>query len=482
MYYMWFLFSIISVFLIGNSLLKIIDRNKIYDTTMEKFVISYALGIGAIAIIQFYMMFMRIPVNKTTILLIFSPFLVMQLYYLVKRIYKSPLILLVNKRFYIGERSTPLNILKISLIIYLVLLCLIILFICLFFPMYTYDSRATWAFKAKILFYRQTIFTDEFFDLYRFHPNVHYPLLVPLSESFFFNMLMKADDYLVKVIFTLFYICFIFWLYITQRKYFNTSRLHALVFTSVIVSTPFLFVIYGGSVPSAYADFVLTFFYTLNIILLFRYFQDHKIENLIMASLFALCVLFTKGEGALLFLISIIVFIIDAFWGRYFRKNTVRHLLLYVLLPLVILLPWFIISAQLPTSLNDANPLAYMTISNMVNSLPYIGQVIRLTLKEIFTNLSSWSVIWLLIFIAIGIKPKDIKYNNNYNPRLEAYLLFIPFFHYLFILMPFYIFYIPRVGFLEANFGGSTFERYWWQTIPLLLLFTSLKIQRLFQK
>lgn len=479
MYYMWFLFSIVFVFLIGNSLLKIIDRNKLYDTRMEKLVISYALGIGAIAIIQFYMMFIRIPVNKTTILLIFSPFLIIQLYYLVKQIYKGTLNFPVSKGFYTRERLTSLNTLEIFLIMYMVLLCLIILFVCLFFPMYTYDSRATWAFKAKILFHRQTIFTDEFFDLYRFHPNVHYPLLLPLSESFFFNMLMKADDYLVKVIFALFYICFIFWLYITQRKYFSTSRLHALVFTSVIVSIPFLFVIYGGSVPSAHADFVLTFFYTLNIILLFRYFYDHKIENLIMASLFALCAIFTKSEGIALFLISIIVFIIDAFWGGYFRKSTVRHLLLYVLLPLVILLPWFIISSKLPTSLNDANPLPYMTISNMANTLPYIGQVIRLTLKEIFTNLSSWSVIWVLVLVALGIKPKDIKYDNS-SPRMETYLLFIPLVHYLFILMPLYILYIPRVLHLQTSFGGSTFERFWGQTLPLLFLFTSLKIQRFF--
>lgn len=475
---MWFFFSIFIIFFVGNVVLRIIGNQNL--NRMERIVVSFGLGLLALSLIQLYATFIKIPLNRMNIFLLISPFFILQSYYLSKEdIDFSRIIKLVSlpkiSNFLLKVRAITIktNILESLSIIYLILLCFIMLSVCLITPMYTWDSRATWGFKAKALFNNHTIFADDFFDGYRFHPNTPYPLLIPFAENFFYNLVGGVDDYAVKIIFALFYITLVIFIYVTQRKYLLISRQQSLIFTCLFASLPFLFVIYSGSVPSAYADFPLAFFYTLSIVYLLNYMNNRNIKTIILAALFSCCCIFTKNEGIPLFIISIIVLLIDGITNRYLleRKN-ILALLFYIILPILLLAPWFIIKRGLPT-IHDNNPLPYLTISNLTNSLWRLKIIMKLALREMFTNYLSWGIVWIIIAIASLLSRKD-------KSKVKIYLLVIPLIYYFFIITPLYMFYTPTQNPIEIEFRGTSFERFCLHTFPLLMLFVFYKINQLF--
>ncbi|NQU99446.1 MAG: glycosyltransferase family 39 protein [Parcubacteria group bacterium] len=468
--------------------MRIIDSGKLYNSKIERLVISCGLGFLVISVIQLYAISIKLPLNKINILLLVSPFIFVKLYYsfrsgIAKSIRTHNIFKI--KDFFAERRRIfkEMRVVEKLLVVFMILLCLIMLLVCLLMPMYTYDSRATWGFKAKILFNEQTIFTDDFLDPYRFHPNISYPILIPLVENFFYNMLGRVDDYSVKVIFALFYISLLFFLYITQRKYFSTSRMHSLIFTSIFASLPFLFVIYNGSVPSAYVDFPLACFFTLAMVYLFNYMKSRNMKHIIIASLFFCCCLFSKNEGIALFLISILVLIMDAFVGKYIRdKKSIRAFLIYLFLPLIILLPWFMIKSKLPT-LDNNNPLSYFVLDNLSIGFSRLGLIIKLTLGDMFLNFRSWGIIWIIVVIAMTLNYRQDK--KIYSPRIEMYLLIIPIIYYFLILTPIYMFYIAELYPPLENaigFDGANAERLRLHAFPLLLLFISLRVNRLFNQ
>jgi len=467
----------------GNALLQIIDKSRLYNSRIERFVLSYGLGVFIIAIIQLYALFIKLPLNKTNILFLLSPFVLVKLFYFIKRARtridqtrersdQTPGSRVRNKR---------IKVLEVLLIVFIVLLCLIMLSVCLLMPMYTWDSRATWGFKAKILFQKQSIFTDDFLDPSRYHTNTRYPILIPLIENYFYNMLGAADDYLVKVIFALFYLALILFLYVVQTKYFSITRLHSLIFTAVFVSLPFLFVIYNGSVPSAFVDFPLACFFTLSMMYIFLYMKTKNIKHIILASLFSCAGIFSKNEGIALFLLSILVLLIDSILCKYLsNKKNIKSFLIYVFLPILILIPWFLIRSKLP--IFEVDNLLAITPSNFVSGFPRLGLILKLSFLNMFTNLRSWGIIWPIVIMTIFINFKQKQ--TKYYPMLEKYLLAVPLVYYFLILTPIYMFYNIKVYPLETLFGieGANFERLRLHTFPLLMLFVSLRISRIFNQ
>lgn len=478
---MWFFFSIFIIFFVGNVVLRIIGNQNL--NRMERIVVSFGLGLLALSLIQLYATFIKIPLNRMNIFLLISPFFILQSYYLSKEdIDFSRIIKLVSlpkiSNFLLKVRAITIkiNILESLSIIYLILLCFIMLSVCLITPMYTWDSRATWGFKAKALFNNHTIFADDFFDGYRFHPNTPYPLLIPLAENFFYNLVGGVDDYAVKIIFALFYINLIIFIYITQRKYLLILKDKSLIFTCLFASLPFLFVTYsGGSVPSAYADFPLAFFYTLSIVYLLNYMKNRNIRTVILAALFSCCCIFTKNEGIPLFIISIIILLRDGIKNKYLlERRNILSLLLYILLPILLLAPWFIIKSKLPR-INYNNPLPFLNVNNLLANIKYIGLFIKFTFSEMFMNYSYWGIAWFIVVMAIIVKMR-----KGESLERKRYLLLIPAVYNLFVIAPIYIIFVPMVSTFENEFNGANFERLCLHTFPLLMLFVFCKINQLF--
>jgi len=467
MYYLWFIISILLFFITGNAVLKLIDHKYRYHNTIERVVISYFLGVGIVALIQLYAMCCRIPLTKTNILLLLLPFFIVQAYFCVTKkniVFKSKSI--SHRIGQIGLHGK-----EAVLTVYLVLLCLIMLFACLSFPIYSYDARAVWSFKAKIIFYQHSVFNDDFLDQYRFHPNTAYPLLMPLCQSFIYNILGSVDEYLVKILFALFYISLVLFIYHTQRDFFSLGRLHSLIFTAVSVSVPFLFVIFSGSVPSAYIDFPFACFYTFTVVYLLKYLREHNLVHIIIAALSAAFCIFIKNEGGVLFLISLAIFIGE--------KKVAKGFIIYLLLPIALTLPWFWLRAKFPV-IYDSNPLHFLTFTNVMQGFPRFGLVMKLTLREMFLNLRSWGLLWVIIFFSVALSFKKDCYSHI--NRREYYLCVIPFFYYFIVVTFIYMFFAPLKVPTEIEFSGTSFERLRSHTLFLLMLFISLQISAFFRK
>lgn len=501
-YVLRLLLAIIIIYWCGNVLLRMIDNRKLYTGWLERASVAFPMGIFVVALIQLYMLYVRIPLGMATTLSFLSPFIVVQIYYYLKslglgnRQGKVILAKRVERHIIPGNVRMGLSFAEWLIICYLTVLCLIICFSCIAMPTYAWDERGTWLLYSKVFFYQKTIFTTDFLDPYRFMLHHNYPLLVSLAVNFFYTMLGKADDYLGKILFGLFYIDFVIFFYIIQKKFLSIPRLGALIFAAVFMSVPCYFKIFNGSVISAYADFPLSCFYLLTVAHLIAYSIKPQRTLLFISAIFASACIFTKKEGAVLYLFSLSILVGEGLFRRYFGKRAFwQNFLVYVVLPSLLLIPWFLIRRGLP-SLDDQNPLLYgLTLQNAIARVGNFSIVFKHTLSAMFLDCATWGIIWAVIIFSV-ILYLMLGWHSYGNPRIIWYLLIIPLAYYIFVSFM-YVFCAPYANFplvaipIEYEFkqyppyiynGGASFARLRMHVLPLLFLFVSLQISSLFHK
>lgn len=480
-YILKFIFAVCSVFLAGRSLLSIIDSRRVYSSFMERCALYWPLGLGVIALAQLGVIFLRRPLTRGVVFLLVTPFWIQYFVQVIRRI--APMDFQNWKELFIRPRifSPRMSLAEFACICLIVFLCAVMIAMCLLVPKYTWDSRSSWGLTSKILFYRQTIFTSDFMDPYRFHPSPLYPLLVPLSENFVYNILGVLDEYLVKIIYGLLYLSLVVVTYVTQRRYFRFSRLTALIGTVLSVSVPCLFVIYCGSVPSAFGDFPLGCLFTFSTVYAIQYMRRRRREDIIIAGAFICLCLFTKNEGIPLFMILTAVLLFDAVKGGYVRsKDSASALFFFCCLPFIILLPWFAVKSHL------AVPVIYKSVwgqlvSHFSVGLTNLFTILRLTAREMFTNMRSWGLTWYLSLIALCLFMQQ-RYDGVEKRRI-AYLFVIPFVYYFFVITPVYMtFPFVSKNPVDIEFEGTSFERLRLHALPVLMLFIGITFGRLFEE
>ena len=162
-------------------------------------------------------------------------------------------------------------------------------------PVINFDALDNWAFKAKVFFHQPTQAFSSKSELFLgggAHQN--YPLHVPLLMAWFYSWLGEVNDVSVGLIFAFYFLALIIFIYDSLRK--NKSKINSLVFTAVLVSLPLL--AYHGSV--AYADLILSFYFTLATVSLFNYLKHNKKIDLIGLSLFSGICVWVKNTGIVL--------------------------------------------------------------------------------------------------------------------------------------------------------------------------------------
>ncbi len=483
MYMLSFFCALFIIFVVGNALLKIIDRSRCYAGILERLMLSAGLGIGGIAVVQVYALFAHLELTRDTIFMLASPFIIFQLYRLFSLFEKTgfPGSRRIRDHFLRpGSIKIEMSISELLLIALIVFLCMVMIAACLLMPKYSFDSRACWGLTSKILFYRHTVFTADFRDQCLVHPSPLYPPLIPLVENFMFIMLGNLDEYLVKIIYALWYTALVVVLYVTQRRYFSLPRLHALIGTAAGACVPSLFVIYSGSVPSAYADFPFGCFYTTAVIYLFNYIRLRRRADIIIAAIFMFFCLLTKNEGMPLFFLASAVFLFDAIRYKYFGdKGTKRALFIFIAAPLIAFIPWLVVKSSITTPLGY-NEVLGRTFSHFSSQLFIVPRIFLLTMREMFLNFKSCGTIWYIIIIAaiISFSRGCLK---KVDRRIMIYLLILPFIYYIFIITPVYM--TLWIGYdvpIDTEFEGASFERLRFHVLPLLVLFASIGISRFF--
>ena len=384
------IFAILLIFTIGRSLLKlIIIQDKTKTFLAERIALSFGLGTGALSIGMFLLSYTGFQLNLLNILLLFTPFFV---YLLWREKFE-----IVCSGANIKSKLKDFNSLQLTLIALILFIIFLIFSDALIQPMHGWDERAFWAFKAKILYHEGTIFSTDFFDADRVHPHKRYPLLIPLVESWIYIVLGHIDDRLVKVIFPLFFTSLLLILYSSQRKFF--SRTHSLIFTALLASVPcFVATLISkhNAASVGYADIPLSFFYFISVIYLYMWMMDNSNKDyLVIAAIFSAFTVFTKPEGIILFIISLFILNMYILFDlKQAKKQKIMHLLSYLIIPTVMLLPWFIFKSNLPSDI----PFNF-SITYFIQRL-YIAPIVLTGVLKNSLNPLLWGVLWGLFWLS----------------------------------------------------------------------------------
>jgi hypothetical protein len=204
------------------------------------------------------------------------------------------------------------------------------------------DDRAQWGMKAKMIYYEKTVYLESLFDSDRLHLHAGYPFLTPLVQASFFTALDTTDDELAKLPFAMYFISLLLFFYAAQRRF--APHRPALLFTAMLAVLPSFIQDVLGNPASGYADVPLAFYYCIAVWALLNWFEDRQRHHLVLAAVFSVFALYTKQEG--LFLWAFMLFggsiFLAADRARLSRKDFMPFLIFFILLPLVLLLPWLI--------------------------------------------------------------------------------------------------------------------------------------------
>ncbi len=318
-----FLGQIISI-LIGYVFLRFLPKSEKFPF-LQKIATSYGLGTGLLAL----SMFLSILIGMHPIFS-FYPLLIITIAIAV--VFKIPKNFLSDIRdFYNLIKHLRVN--KVELFCFFLLFIeLIYLFSYWFmYPVFWWDAITYWDGAAKVMFYDGN-----------FSPNT-YPVLVPLNYCFYFS-LFGQYHYFSKILIVGYFIHLHIFLFYSLR-FFKLDRTYSILITTTLALLGFMFVL----ATTAVADLPLTFFYTIASIFLFYYVSTKKKHYLLYSSVFMGFSVWVKPEGFYLFIINASVFVLYQLYFLVIKKKNLNHafreFLSFIILGILILLPWRIFYA-----------------------------------------------------------------------------------------------------------------------------------------
>jgi hypothetical protein len=363
-----------------------------YDHLLLRLSIAYGFGSGIFILITFYLAYLGVSLTFNSLILTTLAFLILAAVW----VWRNPgsyRISLSRSSFNLGPWET-FCILLVALSLTLIISRALIL------PMHLSDDRAQWGVTAKILFHNQSLYAEELFDPLRLTFHVSYPFFVPLLQCSFYHMLGTMDDALVKFPFPFFFAALLAFFYGILRRF--TSFRQALTFTSILATLPSFVGDVSGNPSSGYAEAPFVFFYTVSVVCLFLWMKEGCLQDLLLASLAISFTLFTKREGAVLW--AILIGTVALYLLFSVRKSKIKKLAsfsLFVLIPMVLLLPWFSYHRLFPIPPWESDlDLFYFLSGPSAIHFERLGPLLG-SFAEVFFLPRDWSVLWIVLALTI---------------------------------------------------------------------------------
>ena len=161
----------------------------------------------------------------------------------------------------------------------------------------SFDGRATFALKAKILYDEGTLNGEDFQDLDRVHFHANYPLLIPLMETELFWAQGSMNDRHLRTIFLAFVMALASIIYGEVRRG-NSARVAALA-TAMLLGIPMAFQAQEGAGLSMEADLPLACLVTAGTLAIMQWLRSSDSRQAILACLMFGAAAMTKDEGML---------------------------------------------------------------------------------------------------------------------------------------------------------------------------------------
>lgn len=253
-------------------------------------------------------------------------------------------------------------------------------------PLFDWDARILWGFKAKLLATDGTLVTEAFRDPYRLHIHPRYPLLVPwLAALCAGSGDIEGSLRLVVVFFgvlTLWQLCSEL-----QRRH---GALVAIALGLVLIGTAsWLNALFWLQIEVVLAAFLL-----MTISRIGRWLENGRPAELFMAALFLAGAVMTKNEGLLLAVLLPMAVLLSARPGGGLRTGPGAAGRL-ALATLLLSLPWFAHRAAIP-AVSDENYLGQiMSGVGWERATARVLEVPRLLAGKLL-DVSAWHLFWLV--------------------------------------------------------------------------------------
>src|SRR3989338_994583 len=361
----------------------------------EKLALAFPLGLGFLVLLMFLMASAKIPLTFSNIILAAGLIILFIVVTCCPRL-KSPYLNVGIPEINI-KRFSLLEIILTSLITFKVIY---VYFASIVKPLIDVDAFNYYSIVAKGVFFEKTFFAPYLWEF--IHDK---PLFPYLAQGWAFIGLGTINDALFKILTPTLFLCLLVIFYSALRKYY--PRKYCLLAIFLLSSLPFLVF----HVATAYADFTITFYYTIASIYLFLFMKEFHLKNqekadanLVVALLFLGLTIWTKRAGIVL--VGINVFVLLAFLAAYRKTIDLKKLIIPCLLFFLILLPW-LVHGQAYAIINTLKAIVGIGGGKAVEavaSTPVVenkaGVMCAIFLNKLFLY-ADWHLLWLLFLTTL---------------------------------------------------------------------------------
>ena len=416
---------------------------------------SYFLGFGTVTIEMFIIGMLGFEFTKFNIIVPWIPIILLNAFLFWKK----------NRKIYIepkkAKRYTYWELILLALVslqtVYNLLRALLK-------PIESYDSVAIYALKAKMLYLDHGISGEFFSNVAQWFHGAHpdYPLFIPLSETWVYTFLNGFNDIIVKLIFPLFYLSFIFIFYSILNKATKNRKL-AIIFTFLLATVKQ----FSDYSTIGVCDMELGMFFFIAIACFYLWTKDRNKSYFLNLSLAAtaLCV-WTKNEGMLLALIAAVIVI--AYMILYLKildnRSKIR-LLLYCAITFIFILLWTFFK-KYHNLVNDNFTMSMMSPTLFLINIKKIPVILYEYQKQFF-GIKKWNIIWIL-WIIIWIRNFKESFRGTIGLLTASFLLFSIGYSLVYIFST-----------VEINyFLTTTASRFLLHILPVTIFWMALIIKR----
>lgn len=267
-----------------------------------------------------------------------------------------------------------------------------------------WDGLFNFESKARLAFLNGGVIPPEFFsDPSRTWMLQSYPLLLPLTESWLYSWLGRADQELVKIIFVLFFVSALCLLNGGARR-LEVAGWQMFISPVLVFTTPLL-LIGDGSASSGYADFPLAVFYLAAVIWLMEFWRSGDNAALRLAGVLLAAACWMKQEGAILWLTAMAIIALRAWLDGALRPQW-RAVVTTALPGAAVIAGWqLFVSMNHSLSISQFSPVNIHTLKNNLWRIP----TIFLAVTGELLNWRHWGIFWLIVLLAMVIAWRGSK-------------------------------------------------------------------------
>lgn len=424
---------LLSIFLLGFSLVNFCENRNSSSSVIKILSLSYIFGSGMMGFLLFWIILLFGYFSRLS--LIWAFIISLSVFIVSTYLHRSS-----GYNFEINKQSYNENFFSFRslffpgiLILIAIIFAFIILFANIFFtPLWDIDSFALWGFKSKVIFYNSLDKSSYFHNPSYGFSHLDYPLLVPLLNAGVYISMDKVSQNLGKLLYLPLYWSFSILLYFSCDE--KIKKIFRCGLVAVIISAPALLQWSGAGT----ADIYLATYLALSLYYGLKFLKIHSHSSLCGFVLANAFLIFTKNEGLPIAFINTSILCLFSVISAKERGWQLLKLFLWIMLIIIMSLPWFIWSSDIPI-IHENYPAQ---IKNILNSTHL--QRIPLILNAFFrymSNFSRWGLFWFLLFATIiaGFNKK-----STYLYLLLTFLAIFALYFVIFIISPW------SVAYLEA--------------------------------